>query len=179
MPNWCSNHIVMEGPTDKVEAVWSKATDSSNDGLLEAMVPLGHWEYDRAINTWGTKWDIDLTDANLELERVNDTTSAIVGYFESAWGPPTDACFTYMDNNPDVEIKLSYYEPGNDFCGTLETGEITCTGQPRSFWERDEDGIHLDETFYITEVLDEYQEDIESECLDDHELVNPEQVPHA
>ena len=44
MPNWCSNHIVIEGPTEKVEAVWSKATDPSNDGLLEAMVPLGKWD---------------------------------------------------------------------------------------------------------------------------------------
>ena len=94
-------------------------------------------------------------------------------------GTPSEACFTYMQNNPDVEIKLSFYEPGNDFCGTLDTGEIGISEQPRSFWERDEEGIQLDETFYITEVLDEYQDEIESECLDDQYLVDPEIEPNG
>lgn len=168
----------MEGPTEKVEAVWSKATDPSNEGLLEAMVPIGNWDYNTAISVWGTKWDITMTDANLELEKINDTTSAIVGFFESAWGPPSEACFTYMQNNPDVDIHLSFYEPGNDFCGTLDTGDISIIDQPRSFWETDPEGINLDETFYITEVLDEYQEEMEDEELDNDELVDPEQVPH-
>ena len=179
MPNWCSNHIVIEGPTDKVEAVWSIANDPSNDGLLEAMVPLGKWNYDKATSEWGTKWDINMTDANLELEQINDTTSSIVGYFESAWGPPSEACFTYMQNNPDVDIHLSFYEPGNDFCGTLDTGEMSINDQPRSYWETDPEGVNLDETFYITEVLDEYQDEIEAECLDDQYLVDPEKIPNG
>ena len=55
MPNWCSNHIVIEGPKDKVEAIWSKATDESDDGLLGALHPIGEWDYHTAIDQWGTK----------------------------------------------------------------------------------------------------------------------------
>jgi hypothetical protein len=84
-----------------------------------------------------------------------------------------------MQNNPDVDIHLSFYEPGNDFCGTLDTGEMSINDQPRSYWETDPEGINLDETFYITEVLDEYQDEIEAECLDDQYLVDPEKVPNG
>ena len=44
MPNWCSNHIVIEGPKDKVEAIWSKASDESDEGLLSALHPIGEWD---------------------------------------------------------------------------------------------------------------------------------------
>ena len=179
MPNWCSNHIVIEGPTEKVEAIWSKATDTSNDGLLEAMVPLGKWDYSEAVNTWGTKWDISLSDANLDIENINSTTSAIVGFCESAWGPPDEACLTYMRNNPDVSIKLMFCEGGNDFCGTLETGEMSISEQSRDFWDDDELGQELNERFAITDYLDEEQESIEGESLDDEFLVDPETEPHA
>jgi len=143
------------------------------------MVPIGNWDYDDAINTWGTKWDISLTDANLELETINDTTSAIVGYCESAWGPPDEACITYMANNPDVDIKLQFHEGGNDFCGTLETGEMSISEQSRDFWDDDELGQELNERFAITDYLDEEQESIEGESLDDEFLVDPETEPHA
>ena len=71
MPNWCSNHIVIEGPTNEVEAIWSKANDNSEDGLLGALHPIGEWDYHTALEEWGTKWDVNMTDANLELEKIN------------------------------------------------------------------------------------------------------------
>ena len=49
--------------------------------------------------------------------------------------------------------------------------------QPRSFWETDQIGIDLDETFAVTEMLDEYNEDIHDESLDDDSLVDPEKLP--
>ena len=45
MPNWCSNNIVIEGPKEKVETIWSRATDDTEEGLLGALHPIGEWDY--------------------------------------------------------------------------------------------------------------------------------------
>ena len=174
MPNWCSNHIKIEGPKDKVEAIWSKANDDSEDGLLGALHPIGEWDYHKAIDQWGTKWDVNMTDANLEITEDGTT---IEGYFESAWSPPLNAIIHYEMANPDVEIHCKYYEPANDFVGSNQYGDFSISDQPRSFWETDQAGIDLDGTFYVTEMLDEYREEIEEEHLDDDTLVDPEKVP--
>ena len=174
MPNWCSNHIKIEGPKDKVEAIWSKATDESEEGLLGALHPIGEWDYHKAIDQWGTKWDVNMTDANLEISEDGTT---IEGYFESAWSPPLNAIMNYEMANPDVEIHCKYYEPANDFVGSNQYGDFSISDQPRSFWETDQAGVDLDGTFYVTEMLDEYREEIEEEHLDDDTLVDPEKLP--
>lgn len=174
MPNWCSNHIKIEGPKDKVEAIWSKATDESEEGLLGALHPIGEWDYHKAIDQWGTKWDVNMTDANLEISEDGTT---IEGYFESAWSPPLNAIMHYEMANPDVEIHCKYYEPANDFVGSNQYGDFSISDQPRSFWETDQAGVDLDGTFYVTEMLDEYREEIEEEHLDDDTLVDPEKLP--
>jgi len=176
MPNWCSNHIKIEGPKDKVEAIWSKATDESEEGLLGALHPIGEWDYHKAIDQWGTKWDVNMTDANLEISEDGTT---IEGYFESAWSPPLNAIMHYEMANPDVEIHCKYYEPANDFVGSNQYGDFSISDQPRSFWETDQVGVDLDGTFYVTEVLDEFREEIEEEHLDDDTLVDPEKVPNG
>jgi len=177
MPNWCSNHIVIEGPTDKVEAIWSKATDESDDGFLSALHPIGPWDYHKAVDEWGTKWDVSIHDSNLQIEKVNETTSAIVGYFESAWSPPLDAVSNYELENQDVNINLSYYEPANDFIGSNQYGDFSVYDQPRSFWTDDDIGMELDETFEVLDMLDEHREELEEEHYDDDTLVDPEQLP--
>jgi len=174
MPNWCSNHIKIEGPKDKVEAIWSKATDESEEGLLGALHPIGEWDYHKAIDQWGTKWDVNMTDANLEISEDGTT---IEGYFESAWSPPLNAIMHYEMANPDVEIHCKYYEPANDFVGSNQYGDFSISDQPRSFWETDQAGVDLDGTFYVTEMLDEFREEIEEEHLDDDTLVDPEKLP--
>lgn len=177
MPNWCSNHIVIEGPTDKVETIWSIASDETDSGLLNALHPIGKWDYQTACDEWGTKWDVSLSDANLELSHQDAGVSIIEGYFESAWSPPLDAIQNYLSNNDDVEIHCKYYEPANDFIGSNYFGDYEISSQPRSFWETDDVGIELDETFYVLEMLDEHREDIEDDHLDNDELVDPEKVP--
>jgi len=174
MPNWCSNHIKIEGPKEKVEAIWSKATDDSEEGLLGALHPIGKWDYHKAVEEWGTKWDISMIDANLEI---SEDGTIIEGYFESAWSPPLNAIMHYEMANPDVDIHCKYYEPANDFVGSNYYGDFSITDQPRSFWETDPAGTDLDETFYVVEMLDEYQEEIEDEHLDDDTLVDPEKLP--
>ena len=176
MPNWCSNHIKIEGPKDKVEAIWSKATDDSEDGLLGALHPIGEWDYHTAIDQWGTKWDVNMTDANLEISEDGTT---IEGYFESAWSPPILAIDNYLENNDDVTIHCKYYEPANDFIGSNYYGDFSVYGETRTFWELDSVGKDLDETFYVTEMLDEHNDEIEEEHLDGDTLVDPEKLPNG
>lgn len=177
MPNWCSNHIVIEGPTDKVEAIWSIATDDTDHGLLSALHPIGAWDYNKACDEWGTKWDVSMSDANLELIKQDADVSIIEGYFESAWSPPLGAIENYLSNNDDVEIHCKYYEPANDFVGSNHFGDFEISTTPRSFWETDDTGMELDECFSVLEMLDEYREDIEDEHLDNDELIDPETLP--
>ena len=53
MPNWCSNDIVISGPEDKIKDLWEAA--QFKEGLLEAIAPIGEWDYDTAVAEWGTK----------------------------------------------------------------------------------------------------------------------------
>ena len=74
---------------------------------------------------------------------------------------------------------MKYYEPANDFIGSNHYGDFSVYDQTRAFWELDTVGIDLDETFCVTEMLDEYKEEIEEEHLDDDTLIDPEKLPDA
>ena len=121
MPNWCNNNISMTGPKDILEALWKKATENDNR-LLEAMVPIGEWDYGNAVDTWGTKWDVS-TDG-LAFSDYGDGTAEISGFFDSAWAPPIEAMETFITQNEGVSITLFFEEPGMDFCGVWDNGEI-------------------------------------------------------
>ena len=62
MPNWCNNWTEIEGPVEKIKALHEAGND---ENFLEHMAPLGAWDYNDAVSNWGTKWDINLSDANL------------------------------------------------------------------------------------------------------------------
>lgn len=139
MPNWCNNSIEIIGPADKIQALWA-AAQAEESGLLNAMVPMPeglrntvkgsgdelqtethdgftNW-YDWAVARWGTKWDVDIE--NLYYEDLGDGQAQIRGSFESAWGPPTEACETYAKANADVKMQLKYFEPGMSFMGVWD-----------------------------------------------------------
>ena len=126
MPNWCDNTIKITGTDDKIAKLWNTAfpshgTMSEDGGLLESMVPLGEWQYDTAVEAWGTKWDIN--DEGLEFLDNEDGTATIHGWASSAWSPPIEAFKTYQDKNTDVTITCDYWEPGMDFIGSYNNGE--------------------------------------------------------
>jgi hypothetical protein len=170
MPNWCNNNITISGPTDKIKKLWETAQTAAEGkfGLLEAMVPIGDWDYGTAVDTWGTKWDIN--DEGLEFIEVTEGVAEITGWFDSAWAPPIGAYEKFIEVNDDCEISASYYECGMDFAG---------------FWDGDEehlDDLHaeyelpedersdlfnrLDEEWGLSEQFEEY-DDIEMEEMDD------------
>jgi hypothetical protein len=117
MPNWNANVIRIEGPKDKICALWERATE--NSGLLEAMTPIGEWDYDTAVSTWGTKWDIG-TEGLCYTENDNGTAE-IQGAADSAWSPPLEAFQAYAMENEDVYLELKYFEPGMSFIGVWDS----------------------------------------------------------
>jgi hypothetical protein len=140
MPNWCNNNITISGPAETIRQLWDDAQNSHRwteivdgkevekigFGLLEAMAPIGDWEYETAVETWGTKWDI--SNEGLEIIEHGDGTAEITGWFDSAWAPPIGAYEKFLDDMDNCEISASYYEMGMDFAG---------------FWNGEEE--HLDD----------------------------------
>jgi hypothetical protein len=124
MPNWCNNTIQIEGPADRIRALWEAAqpVEGKEGSLLEAMVPIGDWDYGTAIDTWGTKWDVNIE--GLLYEELSDGRAMIHGWFESAWAPPREAMNTFCETNEDVYVCLSYFEPGIGFLGIWDNKDI-------------------------------------------------------
>lgn len=123
MPNWCSNSIVIEGPRQQILDLWNRSqsiNESSNGpmGLLEAMVPLGEWNYEQAVSRWGTKWDLD-TDGLEFIGSIGGERAAIIGHADSAWSPPIEAFeeFARDPNNTECYLEIGYFEPGMSFIG--------------------------------------------------------------
>ena len=167
MPNWCSNHIRLGGPTEEIERIWNIIEDQDTDeGLCTALAPLKDgWEYNDAVSTWGTKWDV--TDGFLELDKQGDY-SEITGSFESAWSPPKEAVLTWLEKNPDCDADLLFCEFANDFMGNLDN-EYDISSTPVTWFLSTEEGTALDEAFNIIgmkeELLEEEYEEILNEPL--------------
>jgi hypothetical protein len=162
MPNWCNDSITIEGPADKIRALWAAAqtghkyinaatgAEEETAGLLNAMVPIGEWDYDRAVAEWGTKWDIDLE--GLEFVDGGQGRAQITGWATSAWSPPLEAFQTYASANEDCYLELKYYEPSMSFIGVWdsESGD--------AYWEDVESLLNItqEDDAVIYELLEHF-----------------------
>jgi hypothetical protein len=115
MPNWCSNTFTINGDVDSLRPLWEATQQEDNPQFLEAIAPIGDWEYGNAVNTWGTKWDVN-TDG-MEFEDHGDGTATLSGWFDSAWSPPIEAFNTLAGDLDSCYIELYYFEPGMAFVG--------------------------------------------------------------
>src|SRR5210317_606601 len=183
MPNWCSNSITIQGPTETIKQLWEDAhADMGNNterGLLDAMFPMPrelqgtvkgsngdavNW-YDWRVNNWGTKWDIDTE--GLEFTDNGDGTASISGWFDSAWAPPLTAYETFCEDMDGVYIEASYHEGGMDFGGfwDSETGEEHMDGIQET-WEQYKDNLddapslfkRIDEEYGLSDQYAEWEE---------------------
>lgn len=159
MPNWCDNHLVLSGPAAKIKALWETANAKNENGdcLLQAMVPIGEWDYARAVDAWGTKWDI--SQHGLEYEEL-EGEGIIRGWFESAWSPPILAMQNYCDKNEDVRVTLEYFEPGVGFIGHWNSAD-----QEDCCWEIDPSDLSnipqdLRESFCVDDWYDTESEEV-------------------
>ena len=151
MPNWCSNSLTITGPKEILEK-FKEAIESEEAIFLNAISPIGEWDYGNAIDAWGTKWDVNTE--GLHYTELEDGSAEIDGSFDSAWGPPIQAFATLSEKHPELDMRLSYFEPGMAFVGqwTPEDGEET-------FHYMDEDvPEELDEEWGIAEEIEENNE---------------------
>jgi len=118
MPNWCDNTVTIVAPQDVIDGLVLELEREDGCQLLEHMVPLGEWDYEKSVENWGTKWDVTphSWDRNGDCE--------ITISFDSAWSPPLKAYETFLDKIDDdnVSLKAYYHEPGMCFAGYYENG---------------------------------------------------------
>lgn len=119
IPNWCYNTVTV---SHEDPAQIQRFVNAAKQGrLFYEFVPLnenGEWEYDKAVDMWGTKWDISETD----FEVSSDGQSAN-GYFDTAWAPPI--AFYEALTEMGFEIDALYREEGMQFIGVFKDGEDT------------------------------------------------------
>jgi len=188
VPNWCSNHITIRGSNPKEIAEIANAMkegrfcqsiiptheDLLRDGSATSGGPnadaydqiraenlekhgFGNW-YDFQTARWGTKWDVDCE--NVEVEDDGLTVSAS---FESAWSPPVGIAEELVSRG--LSVTLYYYESGMGYVGKYEDGSDDCynLGNETSATVRDVIGDELDDMFGISESMAEYEEENEEE----------------
>ena len=189
MPNWCSNNITIQGPTDTIKQLWEDAQGET--GLLHAIKPLpeilknttsptpndidavlqqtmiaqtgaDNW-YDWCASNWGTKWDVDTE--GLEFIDNEDGTASIQGWFESAWAPPIEAYNTFCDDMDNCSLTASYHEPGMDFAGIYDDGVDDYMEGISEYIDNTQSDLwsplarQLDEEFGIMESIEMWREE--------------------
>ena len=169
MPNWCANNFSITGNVESIKDLWDTAQTAGPDGdfgLLNAIAPIGEWDYGTAVETWGTKWDV--SDEGLEFTDNGDGTASISGWFDSAWAPPIGAYEQLAADFDSCIIEASYFEPGMDFAGfwSSEAGEEHLDNL-HDEWEKGDDASdlyrRLDEEYDLSTQFADWAEDFVDE----------------
>jgi hypothetical protein len=188
MPNWCSNHITVRGTNQKEIAEIADAMregrfcqsiiptheDLLRDGASTSGGPnadaydqiraentakhgYSNW-YDFQIARWGTKWEVDCQDVQIE-----DDGLAVSTPFDSAWSPPMGIAEELVSRG--LQVTLYYYEPGMGYVGKYEDGVDDCYeyGGETSKTVRSAIGDELDDFFGISESMWEYEQENEED----------------
>ena len=167
MPNWCSNSLIIRGNVETLSEL--KPVLEAGEGLLEAIKPIGEWEYGNAVEAWGTKWDI--STEGLQFTDHGDGTAEIEGYFDSAWSPPLEAFQQLAEDWDSCYIELKYFEPGMCFVGVFDSegGDAYYEGVDELLdTTAEEDSVlhELLEDFAVADWYDtdeeQYEDDLES-----------------
>ena len=156
MPNWCNNSFSITGCVESIKPLWDTAQTANNGefGLLNAIAPIGEWDYSKAVNTWGTKWDV--SDDGLEFIDNGDGTAMITGWFDSAWAPPIGAYEQLADDFDSCVIECSYHEPGMDFAG---------------FWSSEDGDEYVEDLTEQCELPEDQRSDLFNRLDEEYALV--------
>ena len=160
MPNWCYNNVDITAKTEEQKDLLDRVSRAeSADGFFAMFRPIGEWDYNVALEKWGTKWDVDPLDVDFDGETMSTS-------FDSAWSPPI-ALYEYLKEQ-GFEVTANYYEPGMDFGGFWNDGGETSledvsdiARQDEDTW--DEDFKELDAIYGIAEDIAMWDEEEEEE----------------
>jgi hypothetical protein len=134
MPNWCSNVLTIKSTKEIVEKLRNDVNNAEalenkehDKGLFATLAPIPNYVeqdwYNLHNDYWGTKWDVPFAECYYADE--SETTISMA--FDTAWGPPTGVCkalYTRLvQEDPSVNIKCTFEEPGMNFIGLWENLE--------------------------------------------------------
>lgn len=125
MPNWCNNKLTVTNSTPKLEA-FLKEHGLSFEAIVKPERPENDENGFATIGAqnaaWGTKWDLDETEAKETAASLLENGECI---FDTAWSPPSEA-IRALSEQTGASFLLAYYEPGVWFWGaeSIEDGSI-------------------------------------------------------
>jgi hypothetical protein len=155
MPNWCLNSVDIIGPSTNMARFEADITDNNGDvkDLFETISPIGEWDYDVAVEKWGTKWDVQAfipfsPNYDSDYTRMRMT-------FDTAWSPPVQAFQRGSRAYTDLKFGMTWYEPGMCFFG----GVIIQDGILSNEFDNDLPSFYPDNADHSDpDVMDAYHE---------------------
>jgi hypothetical protein len=190
MPNWCSNSVVITGPTEEIEKLenflaenkgknWfnyflstpeelndtEALSDSTEEKTAELIEKYGYGDwYSWNINNWGVKWNCDVGNWDVSPTDVVGESSIEMS-FDSPWSAPI-VLYEWIENNTDLSVVAEFHEEGMCFVGYYDDGVS------ESFDYNDTDSLddipeYLVENWGLRDLIEEresmYDEDDEGE----------------
>lgn len=119
MPNWCSNSFTVSHEDPEMIRKFARGVNEGT--LFSDLVPLStkEWDYNTAVEEWGTKWDISGGDVS-----VSEDGKSCYGWFETAWSPAIAAYEKLEELGFSLEVM--YHEPGMVYAGKYSDGVDIC-----------------------------------------------------
>jgi hypothetical protein len=166
MPNWCSNHIIINGTKENMKPIVDFFNNHNDLNIMATLVPPDE-DYDKIVETgnyllfphstfYGTKWDF--TKEELNLVDVNEDGVSLS--VDTAWAPCNEflrrLCIKYK-----VNAENEYEEPGCDFAG-----RYTC----------DAEGNQNDESYPWLEGVYKFDNDLFWMRIDDDEFAHIDSI---
>jgi len=116
MPNWCMNTVVAKhSDPNKIAGLRDALV---LDVFFEHIIPIGEWDYNKAIDKWSTKWEA----SGISWMKFHDGRTGndyLEISFESAWCPPENVYEAMIQDG--WNITAYFYEPGMGFVGKYGT----------------------------------------------------------